>query len=238
MNPMKPSRLVLLLSIFGFSLTFNQLHAATISLTDGVYTNVKPFTPIPSNPVVFTEVVDDITFTFTALSNLTGGPRFQITDANGTASVDARAGIAVGGGGGSSISFSISASESVNLDSYFTGGILPSGAVSNNFLNADAIFFSIFDQNDNALSTGNSLAASAEHIAFNQGPISMEGGLDYKFLLTGAWGASSQSFIKEFNFTRLDADISEVPIPAAWLLFMSGLIGVSAIRKKKLHKRK
>lgn len=234
---MKFSRLFLLISIFGFSLSFNSLHAATISFTDGVYTNVQPFAPVPSNPVVFTEVVDDITFTFTALSNLTGGPRFQITDANGTPAGDARAGIVVGGGGGSSISFSISASENVTLDSYFTGGVLPSGAVSNWFLNADAIFFSVFDESDNALSIENSLSASADHIVFNQGPIMLEGGLDYKFLLTGAWGAASQSFIKEFNFTKLDTDLSEIPIPAAWVLFMSGVIGVIAIRKKKLLKQ-
>lgn len=234
---MKSTRLTLLLSIFVFSISFNPLHAATISLTDGVYTNVQPFGPSPSNPVIFTEVVEGVTFTFTALSNLTGGPRFQITDADGTVSGDARSGIAVGGGGASSISFSISASESVTLDSYFTGGVFPNGVVSNNFLNADSIFFSVLDEDENSLSISNGLTASTEHMAFNQGPIAMEGGLDYQFLLTGSWGAQSRSFIKELNFTKLDTDLSEVPIPAAWLLFMSGLIGVTAIRKKKLSKQ-
>ncbi|MGR9092856.1 MAG: hypothetical protein ACU85U_19980 [Gammaproteobacteria bacterium] len=94
--------------LFVFVALMSGAHAATVDLTDGLFTVIEPAMDGGTSlgvPRVFTETADGVVFTFTATNNLAATPRFNDLTNIGI-------GIQLDGGGQSVIEFT--------LDSYST----------------------------------------------------------------------------------------------------------------------
>lgn len=193
--------------------------ASTVDLTDGVFTTVAS-SSVPGRPVVFSEIVDGITFTFTALDNLVGITSFLTGLGGGMSN-----GLRFGGGAGSTTSWSISASADVILTSY--------SGFNSAFLNAPELSVSA---GGSALASGAPFSASGFSAAA-AGVESVPSGLSlfprdvpFTFDVTNP-GVITQGYLTGFTFDVVPA--AAVPLPAG-LPLMAAALGVFGwLRRRK-----
>jgi len=187
--------------------------ASTVDLTDGIYTTVSTH-GATGDPVVFTELSDGVTFTFTALANLTGGARFS--------NFDDDIGMVLGGAGGSTIQFGLSVSSDITLNGY------ESEHPNLNLPYMDVYAGSIAVAN--LLSEDNALVDTAGVAAFDSGPLSLLSGTTYIFDINNS-GPAKSSRLTALDFT---GSVTSVPLPATLPLMLSGLAGIGlAFRRRK-----
>lgn len=197
--------IVLLLS----AVALGNARAATIDLTDGLFTEIEAAMASGMAldvPRVFTESASGVVFTFTATNNLVGVPKFNDLTNTGF-------GIQLGGGGGSIIEFTLETSANVTLDSYST--------VSNGFF----LGTPTFDITGGSIvSSGNALPEDVAVNPFAGGPLLFEAGTIYTFDIENT-GAAVQAFLGGIEFTV-------VPLPAPALLLASGFLALLARKRK------
>ncbi len=180
-------------------------HAATVDLTDGLFTAIEHGTT--GLPRVFTETASGVEFTFTATENLTGEAQFNNLATPGF-------GIQLGGGNQSVIEFTLASSASVMLNSYST--------VSNGFfLNPPT--FNI--TGDGVASSGNTLVEDIAVNPFAGGPLLFEAGTIYTFDIENT-GLAVQAFLGGIEFTV-------VPLPAPALLLATGVLALLARQRQR-----
>lgn len=166
---------------------------------DGFITG-NEFNPVGSGGTVFS---------MTPTDNLTGDDRFQLSDAEG---------LRFGGGGSSTLSFDFSVNEDIILNSYSLGS---------GFFNNDPLF----DIREGALvlsSSNSSLAGAGSVNSFQGGPIELDAGTNYSFVVTSA-SAATQSYLGSLDYT-----VSAVPEPSVMTAMAAGaaLIGMRRRRRR------
>ena len=194
----------------GLLMSQNSLNAATVSfeVDPGTIadTNLNGF--VDGNE--FNPVGDDGTiFSLTPTGNLVGAPRLFLSDDKG---------IQFGGGGGSTLTFDFTVSQDIKLNSYTlsdTGFFLGNPPPSFNILEGASVLSSA--NVADAANSGNTLN-------FDSGPILLTQGTTYSFT-TNDFGAGAQSFISEWEYTR-------VPEPLT-ILGTSTALGMGMLLKKK-----
>lgn len=143
-------------------------------------------------------------FALTPTNNLVGADRFLLSDTRG---------LHFGGGGGSTLSFDFSVNQDIELTTYT---IASTGFILNNPL---------FDLRKDAdvLSTGNDATPNGLTAAFGGGPVTIEAGETYSFVVTNT-GAAIQSFMDSWNY-------NVVPAPAG--IGALGLFGLASMRRRR-----
>ncbi len=187
------------------AITLGNAHAATVDLTDGLFTEIESATS--GLPRLFTETAAGVVFTFTATGNLAGEPQFNNLATAGF-------GIQVGGANQSMIEFTLATSANVTLDSYST--------VSNGFVLGTPTFNI---SGGSIVSNGNTLVQDIAANPFAGGPLLFEAGTIYTFDIENT-GLAVQAFLGGIEFTV-------VPLPAPALLLASGILGLLAGKRKK-----
>ncbi|MCB1743321.1 MAG: VPLPA-CTERM sorting domain-containing protein [Gammaproteobacteria bacterium] len=197
------------------------LQAATINLTDGQFSAVsyETFVQGPIGPIIgFSETVDDVTFTIARISG-----QFRGVGAWGDGSFDsAPFELDFGGGGGSVSSFTLMASRDVTLDTF--------SGMAQQFNTAP--IFDVIGPNvasiGNAFSVSGFLGSDAPGTdPFVNGPLSLQAGAVYTFSVSNA-GAATRGYITELGFS-----VAPVPLPPAALLMLSGLAGLTMLRRRR-----
>lgn len=149
---------------------------------------------------------DGTVFAMTPTDNLTGADRFQ---------VDAVEGLRFGGGGGSTLSFDFSVSQDISLNSYTLGA---------GFFNRDPLFD--IREGASVLSASNSSVGGAGSvIGFQGGPIELEAGTNYSFVVT-TFSAATQSNLGSLNYTA-----TSVPEPSSMAAVSMGVAAIGMRRR-------
>lgn len=210
------------------ALSFGAANAASIDLTDNVFTSVDyvDFVQGPVGPIEeFVETVDGVAFTFSA--KLVNGQFRNVGPwGNGTTNTTAPWGLTFGGGGGNTATFTLSASQDVTLNAFLgfaqqfnTGAIFD---VTGTGVSSLANAFST----SGSLSSGTPVSES-----FVGGPLSLTAGQVYTFTTTNA-GAATQSHLTGLDFTKVTPPPSSVPLPAGLPLMAAGLGVLAWVRRK------
>lgn len=245
MKNIKTASISLFVGLLGVSYS---AHSAIIDMTDGVLEVITPSIyesdEFSTFAGAFRETIDGVNFTFNAVSSsFLPTPSFEIRkrfseideNDNYTGSDPFYSGGEYGGFYVSgNTAFTMTSSKDIELNSYF-----PIHSLDFN-VNAGLINFDIYDADSVLLSQGNNMGESFSFKSLSDGPITMLSGMDYLFVFTmldstdgpaGGW-----SKFRKLSFDVLDNPIqtSEVPIPAAWFLFASGMAGFVWVRRKSV----
>lgn len=175
-------------------------HAGVIDFTSGIPDST-------AGAVSFDKTNSGVTFSFTPINNLVGGPRW-ISSANG---------ISFGGGSGSSLTFDFVADADVSLDTYtLGGGVIQLG-------NPD------FDILEGALSISSSNPANAvSSFDFNDDPVDLSAGTTYRFSVN-SFGAGIRRQMASWTFTPA----TTMPLPTTLMLVTAGVVVVASRRRSR-----
>lgn len=197
-----------------FTIIKGAIAAAVLSLcaASGAQAGVVDFTSgvpaVGDGAVDFSKTDMGVTFTFTPIINLVGGPHW-VGNANG---------LSFGGGSGSSIQFDFVTDADVELVSYaLGGGVIQLGNPNFNIQEGATV-----------LSGPNQAGVAFGAFLFAGGPIEIDAGTTYSFVVNN-FGAGIQRQMASWTF-----DLAEdVPEPIGLGIFASGLALFAARRRRR-----
>jgi len=212
-----------ILAIVAATMISGAASAASVDLTDGVFSNpqYETFVQGPLGPIIaFDEVVDGVTFAFST----TGQFRNVGPWGNGTSNAAAPWALSFGGGGGNASTFTLTVDMDITLQSF--------SGVGQQF-NTNPIFDvtgSGVSSVGNTFSTVGFMGDAAGTDSFASGPLNLVAGQTYTFSATNA-GVTTVGHLYGLSFEKVT--MSPVPLPAGLPLLVAGLGALGLIGRRR-----